>query len=163
MTEDQIKQALVAGRYVDDKGMPLPYNAQSTYYVKHPFAEFKLMPIRMSLVMDQRRIPKLLVECANSNMPIEVRRVRILTVAGATGMSGMAQTPAGGQSEDIGPMDIPVEIQAWIYIYNPPDEKNLGKGAASLPAALAPAAGPPITTPQRPARQAGPTATSPRS
>ena len=53
--------------------------------------------------MDQCRIPKLLVECANSNMPIEVRRVRILTVAGATGMSGMAQTPAGGQSEDIEP------------------------------------------------------------
>jgi hypothetical protein len=163
MTEEQIKQALVAGRYVDDKGMPLPYDAPSTYYVKHPFAEFKLMPVRMSLVMDQRRIPKLLVECANSNMPIEVRRVRILTVAGTTGMPGMAATPAGGQSEDVSSLDIPVEIQAWIYIYNPPDEKNLGKGAASLPAALAPAAGPPITPPQRPARQAGPTATSPRS
>ena len=57
--------------------MPLPYDAESPYYVRHPFAEFKLMPIRMSLIMDQHRIPKLLVECANSNMPIEVRRVRI--------------------------------------------------------------------------------------
>ena len=38
-----------------------------------PYAEFKMMPIRMNLVMDQRRLPKLLVECANSNMPIEVQ------------------------------------------------------------------------------------------
>ena len=65
-------------RYVDDKGQPLPASDPEYPYVKQPFAEFKMMPIRMSLVMDERRLPKLLVECGNSNMPIEVRRVRVL-------------------------------------------------------------------------------------
>jgi hypothetical protein len=169
-SEDQIRQPLVGWRYVDDKGVPLPYDAQRPYYVAHPFAEFKLMPIRMSVVMDQRRISKLLVECANSNMPIEVRRVRILTAGAPTGMSGMTGgqasggghaplgAPGGAQSEDANSLDIPIEIQAEIYIYNPPDRERLGKGAASLPANLAapaapspgPAAVPAVTPPTPP-------------
>jgi hypothetical protein len=36
-----------------------------------------MMPIRLDLLMDQRKLPTLLVECANSSMPIEVRRIRI--------------------------------------------------------------------------------------
>ena len=64
-------------RYVDDKGQPLPASEPEYPYVKSS-GEFKMMPIRMSLVMDERSLPKLLVECGNSNMPIEVRRVRIL-------------------------------------------------------------------------------------
>ena len=136
-------------RYVDNKGVPLPYDAGRTYYVAHPFAEFKLMPIRLSVVMDQRWIPKLLVKCANSNMPIEVRRVRVATAEATTAMGGTTGMPApgigshapsgGGQSEDVGPLDAPVEIQASIYIYNPPDRERLGKGAAaSLPTNLGP-------------------------
>ncbi len=94
---------------MDDKGQPLPASEPEYPYVKHPYAEFKMMPIRMSLVMDERRLPKLLVECGNSNMPIEVRRVRILktqdqpvdlgapaTTAGAGGPTGGMGGGSGG-------------------------------------------------------------------
>ena len=73
----QADRDLFTDRYVDEKGQPLAVEAEYPY-VKHPYAEFKMMPIHMSLLMDQRSLPKLLVECANSNMPIEVRRIRIL-------------------------------------------------------------------------------------
>ena len=71
------KQTLFANRYVDDKGAALPYDPEYPH-AKHPIIEFKMMPIFMSFVMDQRRLPTLLVECANSSMPIEVRGVRVL-------------------------------------------------------------------------------------
>ena len=100
---DLEKQMRISDRYMDDKGQPVPFDAESPYYAKHPYAEFKIMPIHMSLVMDQRQIPKLLVECANSTMPIEVNRIRILktrlgetttTTGGAT--STMPNKPTGG-------------------------------------------------------------------
>ena len=88
MSDEQIRQQLIQNRYVDDKGMPLSYDSSSPpLYAKHPYAEFKIMPVCMRLVMDQKRLPRLLVECANSKMPIEVRRVRISTAAG--GGSGL--------------------------------------------------------------------------
>ena len=95
-------QRLIENRYVDEKGKPLP-SIPEYPYAKHPYAEFKMMPIRMNLVMDQRRLPKLLVECANSNMPIEVKRVRILKSRGqhagfrsGGGRHGWAGGPAMG-------------------------------------------------------------------
>ena len=62
---------------MNDNGNALPASEEPPYEVKHPYAEFKMMPIRMDLIMDQRKLPILLAECANSSMPIEVRRVRI--------------------------------------------------------------------------------------
>ncbi len=167
-------QQLFAYRYVDDKGQPLPSEPEYPF-AKHPYAEFKMMPVRLSLVMDQRRLPKLLVECANSNMPIEVRAVRLLKTAGEQlslgggagasgavggrgpggmpGMPGMAMPnrvgggiqqprmptpgvgPGGGVQgapvSETEQYDVPVEIHAIIYIYNPPDRTKLGTGAAS--------------------------------
>ena len=155
-TEEQLLQQLFQYRYIDDKGTPLA--AQPQYpYVTNPYAEFKMMPIRMMLVIDQRKIPKLLAECANSNMPIEVRRVRILKeqgpanasgagtmgpgpAMGAMGMppgmmpGGAMPTPAAGSGnapQETGRFDVPIEIHATIYIYNPPDREKLGTGTAS--------------------------------
>jgi len=59
------------GRYVDKNDRPLPAGRP------HPFAEFKMMPVCMKLVVDQRRIPDLLAECANCSMPVLVRRVTL--------------------------------------------------------------------------------------
>ena len=84
--EEGRRRAMLEGRYVDDKGEPLLYESEYPY-AKHPYAEFKMMPIRMDLVMDQRRLPRLLVECANSNMPIEVRRIRIATGTGSESLN----------------------------------------------------------------------------
>ncbi|MGD0383433.1 MAG: hypothetical protein ABSA77_07935, partial [Thermoguttaceae bacterium] len=146
------KEQLLKDRYVDDKGVPLDADA------KQP-SEFKMMPISMKLHMDQRKISKLLVECANSPMPIEVRRVRIRPGKGTdeildSGTSGTAN-PAGtgrdysrrtiegrgsvrstgagegGDEGETGPYDIPVEIQGIIYIYNQPDQNTLGTASAA--------------------------------
>ena len=62
----------LAGRYVDDKGKPLADAHQQ------PYNEFRMMPINLKVVIEQREIPRLLAECANSAMRIDVRRVRIL-------------------------------------------------------------------------------------
>ena len=58
----------MADRYVDDKGKPLPYTPEYPY-AKHPCDEFKRMPVHLSFVMDQRRLPKLLVECPIRQCP----------------------------------------------------------------------------------------------
>jgi hypothetical protein len=91
---------LVDGRYVDDKGQPLPASEPEYPYVKGR-AEFKILPICMNLVVDGRRLPQLLVEFDNSNMPIEIRRVRILkesaqpTDLGALAPTASASGPPG--------------------------------------------------------------------
>lgn len=96
-------QMLLHYRYVDLNGNPLPADA------KPPFAEFKMMPVRMYLLVDQRRLHRLLANCANSSMPVEVRRVRIrpeqgldmsafsaaAMMGGAGGMAGMGGYPGG--------------------------------------------------------------------
>ncbi len=145
--EDSARRALMDNRYVDDKGKFLAYDPEFPY-AKHPYAEFKLMPIVMNLVVDQRKLPKLLAECANSNMPIEVHRVRLLKTRGETidlsasaggggGSFGSSAPGAGGGPGagttvvQPGSVEMPVEIHAVIYIYNPPDREKLGTGTAS--------------------------------
>jgi hypothetical protein len=186
MAAEQARRDLIEGRYVDDKDQPLAYEAAYPY-AKHPYAEFKMMPIRMKLAMDQRRLPRLLVECANSNMPIEVRRIRIqksageaLDLAGAAApaaapgpgpafgkahvgpMPGRKQPRASGavksDNQEAGQYDMPVEILGVIYIYNPPDREKLGTGAA---AAGTPPAGAPAATPGTPPIGPAPAAAPP--
>jgi hypothetical protein len=157
------KEQLLKDRYVDDKGVGLDAEA------KQPYSEFKMMPISMKLYIDQRKISKLLVECAKSPMPIEVRRVDIRRVASelleaGTGAAASptgptrdynrrtvdARGPArpnaagvGGEDSAAASYDIPVEIQGIIYIYNPPDLNTLGTGtAAEKPAETLPGAAP---------------------
>jgi hypothetical protein len=48
----------------------------------------KRMPVRMRVQMDVRKLPLFLCECANSNLPVEIRQVRINAPAG-TGGGGM--------------------------------------------------------------------------
>lgn len=142
-------QQLVDSRYVDDKGQPLPASEAEYPFAKHPYAEFKMMPVRMKLVMDARRLPRLLVECSNSYMPLEVRRVRLLktnpsaidlaATSPGTGASRDRSSTTGGAGgsgtqkteQETGLHDMPVEIHAILYIYNPPDREKLGAGTAS--------------------------------
>ena len=156
------KEQLMKDRYVDEKGAPLEGDA------KGPYSEFKMMPVSMKLHIDQRKISKLLVECVNSPMPIEVRRVRIRPGAGEMLEPGAAAAAApavgardnyrrvesraptrmpgpaaGGEEGEGGSYDLPVEIQGIIYIYNPPDVNTLGTGtAAEKTAEPAPGAAP---------------------
>jgi hypothetical protein len=86
----------LAGRYVDDKGKPLLDPTQQ------PYGEFRMMPINLKVVIEQEEIPRLLAECANSAMRIDVRAVRILVQqpppldASATEASTGGSHPGGG-------------------------------------------------------------------
>ncbi|MCY2994117.1 MAG: hypothetical protein NTY19_40500 [Planctomycetota bacterium] len=45
----------------------------------------KRMPIRLRLVVDQRRLYRLLTECGNCSLPVEIRQVRINRKGGSSG------------------------------------------------------------------------------
>jgi hypothetical protein len=81
------------GRYVDLKGQP-----DTRELTQLLATEFKLMPVRMVLVIDHRRLPKLLVNCANSTMPVEVRTVSISSAGGGQGLN----VPSMGGSSGMG-------------------------------------------------------------
>ena len=106
----QLLIQLMEGRYVNKKGEPLSATAAMT---GPPFAEFKMMPIRMLLIMDQRRIADLLVHCANSSMPIEVFRVSI--------------NPGQGQQ---------IDLQKMIASARPSDRPGIGGGPGYGPGGM---------------------------
>lgn len=62
----------MARRYVDDRGKPVADPSQQ------PYPEFRMMPINLRLVIEQKALPRLLAECVNCSMPIDVRNVRLL-------------------------------------------------------------------------------------
>ena len=69
--EGKILEKILYGRYLDGENKPLVSTEAP------PFAEFNKMPICLKLIVDQRQIPELLVNCANSSMPIDIKHVRI--------------------------------------------------------------------------------------
>ena len=171
---------LLTNRYVDNNGEPLPAEAA------HPYAEFKMMPIYMRLRIDQRRIPRLLAECANSNMPIEIKVIEFQPGrglrfdlgaldrkssedlhggAGGGGFVGFGssvgsgKTPSGydTQEDSEGTYDVTLELKGIIYIFNPPDERVFGTGTASQ-TQPGTEAQPPQAQPETPATPAQPEA-----
>lgn len=142
---DAAGRMLLDRRYVDSKGQPLLAG------VRHPNSEYKMMPVRLRLLMNQMQVPKLLAQCASSDMPVEVRQVRFrpedsgrAPAGGADepgapegppaggdlggGGSGLSSGLGGGHEELVHSLYIPVEILGIIYIYNPPDEAKLRSG-----------------------------------
>jgi len=128
------------GRYVDLSyqklsGDQLRKAAQSENPAEAALAVAKRMPIRMELLMDQRKIDKLLVECGNSPLTVEVRQIRLNPSS-----SGSVRPPqpsaVGGQlnegpgnyvtDTDTRPYDVPVEVYGIISIFNPVNRKVLG-------------------------------------
>jgi hypothetical protein len=120
------------GRYIDAEGKALQPADQ---WRSQPF---KRMPIFIRLTIDQREITKLMVECANAPLPVEIRQLRINPREGKGGSSSGGR-PEGLPAEttvDRAVYDVPVEISGVISIYNPPDAARLGIEA---PAGEAPA------------------------
>ncbi len=114
---------LTANRYLDAEGNPDPGDS-GTYGT----TEFRQLPIRMKLMMDQRRIPRILIECANANLPIEVKQLRInasQSGSGVTGRSSSASRSRGMQGLAPDPNLAEVEIRGVVYIYNEPDTVEL--------------------------------------
>ncbi len=89
------------GRYVNEKYEPLdPKRLRDAWTSKNPddalLAVAKRMPVRMRFTIDQRRLNRLLAECGNSRLPVEVRQVRINREAAAAGGSGGMGGYGGG-------------------------------------------------------------------
>jgi hypothetical protein len=115
----------------------------------------KRMPVRMRVTMDQRKLPLFLSECANSRLPVEVKQVRINRPPGSSASGGASSygsspmgapdggmlTPFGGSGGMLSqygggsgqrgqpgpdPNSITAELFGIIYIYNPPNDAQLG-------------------------------------
>jgi hypothetical protein len=96
---------LADGRYVDEQYKPLQAGrlrgALSSRDPKDALlAVAKRMPVRMRFNLDQRRLHRVLAECGNSRLPIEIRQVRInrppASGGGDGGFGGAGGMPSGG-------------------------------------------------------------------
>jgi len=120
---DQERNELLAQRYVDANGKPLPADADTTA------DEFKRIPIRMELVMDQLKIPDLIVECANAPLTVEIQQVRV-NVRGLGG--GDDEDAAVHQTGSTRREHLPVVLIGQIFIFNPPDYEKIGLSAEQV-------------------------------
>jgi hypothetical protein len=88
-------------RYVDNEYKPLPATrvreAMQTGSPEDAFLVVaKRMPIRLRLVVDQRKIHRLLAQFGNSALPVEIRQVRVNPPAGSGGGYGGGYGGSGG-------------------------------------------------------------------
>ena len=127
---------LFNNRYVDALGAPIASTGGGEEFGK----EFKRLPVRMRLWMDQRWLPNLITECANAPLQVEVTEVRINPsengAMGGGGMGGRGGEFGGGGGGVVGGQEMAPEaepymksivIQGIIYIFNPP---TTGEAAA---------------------------------
>jgi len=90
-------------RYVDDKYQPLaPERLRGALKSTTPedalLAVAKRMPVRIRVVLDQRKLNVLLAQCGNSKLPVEIRQVRINRPPAAPGAgAGGGGSYAGGE------------------------------------------------------------------
>lgn len=132
--------------------------------------EFKLIPILMRFRMDERRIPNLLVACANSPLPVKVQQV-LYNPSSSTrassastsgrGTSGSSRAPSaaipaassGSARSSSERYDATVELRGVVYMFNPPSKTALGLPDDTLAEATEPADFSPqaVNAPQQPA------------
>jgi hypothetical protein len=89
-------------RYVDTKNEPLESSRlrtamQSASKDDAFLVVAKRMPVRMRFKMDLMKLPLLMVNCANSELPFEIRQVRINAPAGQMGGSYGSMGDSGGR------------------------------------------------------------------
>jgi hypothetical protein len=141
---------LFNNRYVGADGAPIPDAGgdQSAFGV-----EFKRLPVRMRLWMDQRWLPQLISECASAPLQVEIQEVRINVADDAGGGGGGGRGGMGGgfgrggeggygmgamAGEAMTPEQEPnmksVVLQGTVYIFNPPSEGAPAAGdVAAMP------------------------------
>jgi len=100
MTEESTLAYLKKFRYVGEDLKPLSDTDTP------PFAEFNMMPVCLELIVDQRKIPDILVECANSTMPIDIKLVRYNPANARTGLIAGSRGGSGGEGGAMGDMGI---------------------------------------------------------
>lgn len=124
-----------------------------------------LMPFRLRVVMDQRRLDELLVRLAAAPVPIDVRQVRVNPGAGGgrpgAGGPGSFEGVGGNPGDSSGgrrPYDVTVELRGTMALATPPDRKALFESEADAedqpaPAAAAPEAAEDPPAPVQPAAE----------
>ncbi len=108
--EEQIAERLRMSRYVDLAGTPLAAGLQ-------PYPEFKLLPVRLVVDIDQTQLPGFLAQLAAGAMPVDVKYVE------AEDMQSEEDSDAYGAP--IRKNHVRAEILGLIRIFNPPDIKKL--------------------------------------
>lgn len=121
---------MIDRRYVRVNGQPILATEED------PDPEYNLIPFRLRVRMDQRRIMSLLSVCANSALPIRVREVQVYkwgefatggggSTAAAFGGRGPAALPLPTAEELRGPYDVALELRGTIYIYQRPNPLHI--------------------------------------
>jgi hypothetical protein len=124
----------IDGRYVDADGRPI----RGTALVSLRDDEIKRLPIYMKLEVHQDHLDRLLIECANSPLTVDVQQLSFAAPIVTTPVAErevVAAEPdrAGEEGKDGKKMPGPqpssvyvtVEIHGIVYIFNPPDRKKL--------------------------------------
>lgn len=117
-----IDAALMANRYLGSDEAPIADGSGDLG------KEFRQLPVRMELVMDQRYIQTLLLECANSPLPIDVKQVRInpdKAMAGFDSTGGASGGYSSGSGANVtinDPSFALVLIKGVVLIYNVPTD-----------------------------------------
>jgi uncharacterized membrane protein YgcG len=111
--EDMDGADALSFRYLDAEGIP--------YEGKPQDSEFRRLPVRLRLLMDQRWIPQVLIECANAALPVEVIQLRVNPGKSGLGTDGKIGSDTIGGDTNLAD----VEIRGIVYIYNKPDESVL--------------------------------------
>jgi hypothetical protein len=95
------------GRYVDNNYTPLRASEiRDAVRASNPEKAFlvvaKRMPIRLRLVVDQRKLHRLLAYCGNSSLPVEIRQVRLNRGGSAGGGAAFDMGGGAGMYDDGG-------------------------------------------------------------
>ena len=116
---------LLMRRYLNAEGKPEEAGSVDTVLA----SEFRQLPIKMRLMMDEKFIPTILLKCANATLPIEVKQVRInpSKSGGTFGSTNGARGNANIRGVDQAAMATLTEviIRGAVYIYNEPDTARL--------------------------------------
>ena len=100
-----------SGRYVDTAFQPINGDTLRSVVssgalnpTDAPLAVAKRVPVRMRFLMDQRKLNRLLSECGNADLLLEIRQVRINTEAFAAAGGGGMMGGMGGMMGGMGGM-----------------------------------------------------------
>jgi hypothetical protein len=139
-----------AARYVNERGQRL--KGEELLALADPalpdadparnYAQYKLMPVSMRLEVDQRYLGRLLAECANSPLTVEVKDVTFNIQGHADrAVPTMESAPAGANEpkQNKNFYDMTVDITGHIYIYFPPQTAAPAAGEEEPPAEETPA------------------------
>ncbi len=123
---------LLTGRYLDEENKPMlaPVGEGAFQYG----TEYKRLPVRLVLKMDQRWLSRLITELANAPLQVEVQEVRINPAEDSSfgsGGSSRRNSSRGGGGDEVLAFDREpqvreqVVIEGIVYLFYPPDDSVL--------------------------------------